>query len=256
MQRNKEGYVIEGPIRRMDAPALLSPLGTPKKLWFPIAGLGLVAALIGMFFGFQALDNIVYADERQRDAVQESIMSSAESPVPILLNFCYTPVEEIRTLFEDMGYVFLDVGDQSSDAAEYLDIIRVPVSLDPALSEIAIRQGPSKLSPPEAGTFLAESWRLTAIRNAEAIDYKVKYSVFGPATIQDAISGAMNAQGWQSSTLGESGVDSMGNNYQNGTIEHDGRVYSWSIYACPLNDAYHVLGLPEESYYVSARIQG
>lgn len=86
------------------------------------------------------------------------------------------------------------------------------------------------------------------------MDIKVKYADFKSGSAEAAIQSAMTTEGWTGSTLGDSGIDSSGNTYQQGTISIAGTTYNWSVSVCDLSAVYSVDGLPANAQYVGIRL--
>lgn len=242
-------------VRYMHAPALFSDGKFPTKHIPLLLGLLLVALLIGGMLAFRVIDEVVYADQKNAERVQEAISAVQPQPIPLLADHRNQGSEELRAVLQGAGLTLKENPITPEEGVDQLDVDKLPANTDQSIIDAANQHGIDKLPPPQAASYLMDYWNLTLSRT-EAIDLRIRFQLFGPATVEQAIVKAVEAQGWQGSSIGESGTDQMGNTYQHGTIDYDGKQYRWSVYACPLKDVYPVSGLPESSWYLSARLMG
>lgn len=244
-------------VRYMQAPAFFGSPDIPHRDWAKVLGFVVVASLIGIFIGMHLIDNYVYADRKHAAAVEEMLASVERQPIPVLSDHRGQNSTDLRASLEQAGLMLVDNPiDQSEDSgADALDVDKMPASVDPVDINAAQQNGVMSLPAEKAAAFLSDYWNLTLYRS-DATDLKVKYCLFGPTTAEQAIVQAVETQGWQSSSLGETGIDQVGNTYQHGTIDLDGHQYRWSVYACPLSEVYAVTGLPDSAWYISSRLVG
>lgn len=251
------GFAKPGSTRYMDAPALRGGLVMPAKVKLIIAGLGCLALLVATIFGARFYDTVANAPARYNESITEAIRTGPGLQLPVLNNFAGTDVETIKTSFADSGYTIIDVNelyDNDEEVDEYsLDLLKIPADMDKDLAESLFKKSLRRAAVLDAAHYLGGSWRFTASL-AEGCDLKVKYADLESATIEDAIARAISNQGWTDSTMGESGVDQSGNTFQSGTITVNEVTYNWTVSACPLDEVYSVNGLPDNSFYVGARL--
>lgn len=239
------------------APAFFGKQRIPREQWPIILGLLIAAAIIASYLGFNIINDYVYADRKHAAAVEAALATVEPAPVPVLNEIRNHNSGDLRNFLQEKGYALVDnpLDAAEGSTADELDVDKLPATIEQADIDMATNNGIESLPAEKAALYLADSWNLTLYR-ADATDLKVKYCVFGPATVEQAIVQAVEAQGWQNSSLGESGVDQVGNTYQHGSVEIEGKGYRWSVYACPLSDVYSISGLPDASWYVSARLMG
>ena len=251
------GFARPGATRYMDAPALRQGLHMPTQIKIIIAVLGLVGLIVATIFGMRAYDTIANAPSRYAESIAEAIKTGPGLELPLLNNYVGTDTESIRTSFTESRYSIIDVNELYDDAEDVdensLDLVKVPADMDRDEAENLYKKSLRRAGVLDAVHYLSGSWRFTASM-ANGTDIKVKYADLESATIEDAITKAIAAQGWTDSTFGESGVDQSGNTYQSGTITINDQSFSWTVSACPLDEVYSVSGLPENSFYVGARL--
>lgn len=251
------GLAQPGATHYMNAPALQRGLHMPSRVKLFIALLGLAGLIVAAIFGFRAYDTIANAPSRYAESINEAIHTGPGLELPVLNNFVGTDTATMRTSFSDSKYSIIDVHEMYDDAEEAdeftLDVVKVPSDMDRKLSEELFKKSLRRTGVVEAAHFLSGSWRFTAAM-AEGTDIKVKYAEFDSATIEEAITKAIAAQGWSDSTFGEAGEDQSGNTFQSGTITINDQNFNWTVSACPLDEVYSVSGLPENSFYIGARL--
>ena len=244
-------------VRYYEAPAFFGKNTIPRAQW-PIAlGLLAVAAIIGIILGFTIVNDYVYADRKHAAAVEQVLSTIETQPIPVLNDYRNHASGDLRNALAEQGYTLVDnpIEAPEGSTADELDIDKLPANFNQASLDAIAANGVESMQAETAAAYLADWWNLKLYR-ADATDLKVKYCIFGPATIEQAIVQAVETQGWQNSSLGESGVDQIGNTYQHGTVDIDGHQYRWSVYGCPLSDVYSIPGLPDTSWYISARLMG
>lgn len=251
-------YAHPGSVHYMKAPALRRGMKIPGNIKGLIAAFGLVALALAAFFGFRINDNVVNAQSLFEESIAAAINSGPGLELPVLNNYVGVTNEEIRQAISGMGWQTIDVdalyaSPNEEVDANSLDLVKIPSDMEYSQAESLFTGNLRRVDTAEALHYLASSWRFTSYAT-EGIDLKVKYADFHSESIEQAIANAISAQGWTDSTFGESGVDQSGNTYQNGTIQVNEINMHWSISVCPLDEVYNVSGLPENSYYVGARL--
>lgn len=246
-----------GSTHYMDAPALRRGAGMPASAKAIIAALGLVALFIASFFGVRAYDAVANAPARYAEGIEQALHAGAGLELPLLNSYVGSDEAAIREAVASAGYVTIDVdalyASNEDVNANSIDLVKVPREIEYDTAVDYFQNSLRRIPVTDAVAYLAGTWRLTAY-SAEGIDLKVKYADFESESLEDAIARAIAAQGWGDSTFGETGVDQSGNTFQNGTIQVNDYNMNWSVSVCPLNEVYNISGLPENSYYVGARL--
>lgn len=240
----------------MPAPALRKGLRMPARTKAIIAGLGLLALLVAGFFGMRIHDSIANAPARYAESINEAITSGPGLELPVLNSYIDSDNAATKDAFRSSGYTLIDVEELYSDGNEdenSLDVVKIPKDMNYDDSVALFKNSLRRANVLDAAHYLAGSWRFTAYRS-EGVDLKVKYSDLQSETIEEAITNAIAAQGWSDSNFGETGVDQSGNTFQSGSIMINDRNFNWTVSACPLDEVYSVNGLPENSFYVGARL--
>ena len=253
------GLARPGATHYMDAPALRQGLHMPFQVKLIIAVFGLVGLIVAVLFGMRAYDSIANAPSRYAESIAEAIKTGPGLELPLLNNYVGSDTESIRASFSESKYSIIDINELYDDAEEVdeytLDLVKVPTDMDREVAENLYKRSLRRAGVLEAAHFLSGSWLFSASL-AEGTDIKVKYADLESASIEDAITKAIANQGWTDSTFGEAGVDQSGNTYQSGTITINEQTFNWTVSACPLDEVYSVNGLPENSFYVGARLVG
>lgn len=260
---NEELYIDSGPaqsgsIHYMSAPAVRRGMRIPRNIKLAIAGIGVAALVVASLLGMRMYHDIVSAPARYAESIAVAINDGLDLHLPTLNNFVGSDGAAIRDTLAQSGYTTIDVDALYANEGEELDpntidLVKIPSDVEYDRAVELFKSNLRRTDVTEAAHFLAGTWRFTSY-SSEGVDLKVKYADFGSNTIEESIMTAIAAQGWSDSTFGESGVDQSGNTYQNGTIQVNDHALHWSVSVCPLDEVYNVNGLPENSYYVGARL--
>ncbi|MEG0503714.1 MAG: teichoic acid transporter [Raoultibacter sp.] len=255
MHVKKPDYVdSEEPIRYLDGAALSRPFELPPNQRLIAAVFLVIAIGIGGFFGFKAIDEVINAPARAAASVQENLTRNVALDLPSLPTLITYSIDDIRATFDQAGFTIYDMTDEEIAAvAVGLDYFKLPSDMTLADAMLLYSQGIQNLSAVDAAKILNGSWRMTGDWSS-GIDLGLWYADFASGSIEASIQNAMVAEGFDTSTLGESGIDGSGNTYQSGTIDIDGYTYTWKISVCPLSGVYDVDGLPESANYVGIRL--
>lgn len=247
------------PIRYMDGSSLQRPLDLPHRNNYVLIGLIVAAVFFGILIGLHAYDVLINSQVRQEATVEQTINRGVTLDLPVLNTYVSSANADISASLTAAGYTIIDMstipGASSSGASGLLDLVKLPSDITVADAAITYAKGISSLSGEDAARYLSGSWRLTVDRSS-GIDMKVKYADFASKTTAAAIQNALTTEGWDKSTMGDSGVDASGNTYQNGTITLNGATYNWSVSVCPLSAIYNNSGLPSDALYVGVRLAG
>lgn len=255
MHVNKPEYVdTDEAVRYLDGSRLSRPFSMPAPQRLIAAGFLVVALGIGAYLGFKVIDEVVNAPARAAASVEENLNRDVALDLPSLPALVSYSDEDIRATFSDAGYTIYDKTEEEIAAAGVgFDLIKLPSDVSLEEAGLLYLQGIQNLSAADAAKVLNGSWEMTADRSS-GTDFRVKYADFASGSIDAAVQNAIIAEGLDSSTYGDSGVDGSGNTFQAGTVDIDGYTYNWQVSACELSGVYSVDGLPDTAVYVGVRL--
>ena len=246
--------LTEEPVRYLDGSALSRPFEMPPNQRIFAAVFLVIALGIGGFFGFKIIDAAVNAPARAAATVEENLTRDISLDLPPLTTLVTYSIDSIRASFDEAGLTIYDLTDEEIAAvAVGLDFFKLPSDVSIQDAMLLYAQGIPNLSAADAALILNGSWQLIGDWST-GIDLKLRYADFASGTIEASLQNAMIAEGLDTSTLGESGVDGSGNTYQLGTIDVEGMTYNWQVSVCPLSGIYDINGLPDTATYVGIRI--
>ena len=253
-QNASEIYVRNGSVKYMDGRTLNRPLSLPKQL-LPILGVILVVAIIISFVMYRNINyNVVHSSDRTSESVQQVINRGVTQDVPVLTGWLWCSYEEdIYACLDDSSFSYVNMNEINGSIDTTVDVFKLPSDMTYEESEKAFTKGISSLDSETAAKLLSGSWRMTVILD-DGISYTVKYADFSSSSPESAVQAAIQAQGLSEAEVTDSGVDSNGNTYTNGTVSVDDETWSWTVSACNINNVYDVVGLPEDAQYVGVRI--
>lgn len=249
--------ITAGKVSVMDPSVLLRPQRLPRNALI-VAGIAtLIAAAVGGYAAWQGIDAVLHSDERRAAAIEESLSRDVALDVPQIEEYLPFDDATIKQSFIDAGYTIFDVNEQNPE--DGLDLVKLPEGVsaaDAALVMADVEHADSAA----AVRVLNGAWRFACTRT-DYVDIRVKYADFKSGNAQSAIDNALADQGWlvdggiaEGIVLGESGVDEVGNTYQEGTITIDSGTYQWRVSTCELKYIYDINGVPETAMYVVVRI--
>lgn len=250
--RNESGKssISCGNVVTLDASALTRPqrlMG--KNLIF--VGIALVIAAVIGYFGFSfAMDNFVYASERQQEAVAQQISRGEVINAPAPALFVGLDDDGIRASLQGAGYSMFE---QETSDGTTLELIKVPSDISPDLGKQLYTKGIAKIDPSDAAKLLTGMWRFDVSRGSEGTLMYVRYSDFISGSAAAALTSAMLHEGLSEDTVTESGIDESGNTYKVGSAVINGISTTWRVSVCPLKEIYNVSALPDTAMYVGMR---
>lgn len=250
--RSEKEKRVEGAIAYLDGSALARPAFLPRKA-LPIVGIFvIVAAVIGVFLFTYVNDNFIHAATKERAGVEENLAREVSIDLPNLAQLMALDDASIQQSFTDAGLTTMVTSQEGDYPEGGFELVKLPSDVTLAEAGILYMEGISNISTSDAARLLNGSWTLDVNRK-DGLTARVRYADFTSGSIDAAIQNAMVAEGLDSSTLGDAGVDSAGNTYQSGTVEVDGTTYTWRVSALPLSNVYKVNGFPETAVYVGIR---
>ena len=250
---NRRTYsTTEGNVAYLDGSPLRRPITMPGAQRVTMAIIVIAAIIIGVVF----LNMTVLASMRETAATQQAItdnlarQASIET-IPQMTEMVVLSDKEIRKSFEKSGYSIIDVTSTKED--DEMVLYKVPSDMDSDEATALYALGLNTLTAPQATKLLNGSWSFTADR-AGLTSMVVRYADFSTGDPQTAVANAIDHEGFDPTTVSESGVDESGNTYNMGVVEVDGKAYTWKVSALPLSDMYSITGVPEDSCYVGVRM--
>ena len=248
-KREQPAYREDGAVRHLDASVLKRPFDPPRQIW--IVGIigALIAAIIGGYFAYQAIDQVLYSAERKATSVEENINRDVSYDLPEMASLIVLDDDSILQQLEDAGYTTYTLSDEGED----LDVMKLPSDVTLADATVALADGISNMDAVTASKYLVGSWRLTTSRSS-GITMSVRYSDLQASDAEEAIQTALDSQGWTIDEDTEYETDSAGNTYVEGTVESDAGTCTWRVAACDLSDVYGISGLPDTAQYVGIHI--
>lgn len=246
-----EGPTIEYP----DAKGLTRPQELPRPQLIILGVFVLAAIIIGCILLYNTLDKLYFSANRTKATVEEVISSDIDPMVPYLPISVTQTDEGIRAWMQESGFTTYEMNTDSAGNIIGFDVLKLPKNVTLLEAQLAYTQGLSSIGADEAARLLHGSWRLAIERNGP-VSMTLRYADFTSGSIDAAIQAAIASQIPPEAAMGESGVDSMGNTFQAGTLENniDGITYQWQVSAIALSEVYKVPGLPDNAVYVGIRI--
>ena len=250
---NRRTYSVkEGNVAYLDGSPLRRPFSMPLGQRI-IAAVFVVAALVlgGLF-----INNTVLSTMRETAAAEQAVANNLTrqasiETIPTMTELVKLDDGEIRAEFQGKGFTMFDASALNNTEDMVLYKLPSDVSADEAAAMLA--KGINGLSAAEATKLLNGAWYFAAERTG-GTSMVVRYADFTTNDPQVAVSRALEKEGFDSSTIKESGVDDSGNTFSMGDIEIDDKAYTWKISALPLKEMYSINKMPENACYVGVRI--
>lgn len=233
-----------------------TPLSRPTSMPLPQRVIALGIIVIAAIIGFMLVNNFVISRWKEVQETEQTIAANlARTPsIESLPNMTYLinrGDEDIRAAFAEAGYKMYDVSDQ--DETHNLAMYRLPddVSLDEAATYL--QKGLNSLDAKEASKLLEGSWFFAADREG-VVSMVARYADFSTGDPLIAVQNGILKEGFDATTISDSGEDESGNTYCSGNLESEGVPCTWKVSALPLKDVYSISGLPDDACYVGVRI--
>lgn len=242
-----------GPIRYLDGKSLHMPVDMPKQQVRQSFIFVAIAAIIGIIIFVNYYNTVVVGAENEAKKVNETINRGVTLDLPHLADYATLDNDTIKSVLTEAGYTLYDNSSSADTAAGGMDIYKLPSDVTLADAAVAYASGISKLSADSAAKYLTGSWRLLT-NHSSGTELKLRYADFNSTTANAAISNAIATEGFDSSTAGEIGTDSVGNTIQSGTVVIDDATYYWTVSTCALSSVYSNDGLPSTAQYVGIRL--
>ena len=213
----------------------------------------MVAIVVGAWGGYTLYDNIANKEARTEASVEQVVNRGVTLNVPALTTYAAMDDATILSTITAAGFTYADMNTINNSSEANIDIMKLPSDVTLTDAMVAYAKGITSLDGKEAAKYLSGSWRLIVSRS-EYFDMRVKYADFTSGSSDAAVTNAMTTQGFDPSTVTDSGTDTSGNTYKTGTVVIGAATYAWSISVCPLSYVYSNDGLPATAQYVGVRL--
>lgn len=233
-----------------------TPLMRPFKMPAVQRTIAIVFIVIGIVIGGMIVNNLVI--QRWQDAAHaeqalaDNLAREASiNTIPNVANQINLDNATILAGFKDAGLtIYETTADENSDE---LAVWRIPSDITLSEAQQYFKQGISSLNAIEASKLLNGAWYFSADR-ANGTSMVVRYADFSTGDPQIAVQNAIKNQGFDGTTINNTGVDDSGNTFSSGTVDANGTTCTFKVSALPLDDMYSVSGLPEDACYVGIRV--
>lgn len=239
-----------GSVSYLNGDALEANFELPRPVRLRALLIVLAAIILGAAFLFVYFDQIVNAPAREQEAVQESLSKQASFDFPLLSELLPLSDADIMAALSATGETLFEktpVGSGSS-----FEVIKLPSDVSLADAGAMYLTGISKLSPSQAVKLLNGSWDLDVNRE-KGMNMSLHYADFVSGSAENAVQAALQAQGLDTASITDSGVDGSGNVYSSGNLVIGDATYAWKVSSVPLADVYEIPGVPESAAYVGVR---
>lgn len=246
--------VQDGNLLYLDGTPLLGALKMTKPALIGMAVLMAVAAAVGIWVFSQYYDATANAPKRAQEELQANLTREVNLGLPTLSGFVGADNETIIEAMNQTGETIVNTTSEDEAAAGDLELSKLPADVGLDQAAAMKLQGVSKLSPAEAALLLNGAWTMNVVRTGTEASLRIHYCDLTATSPEDAISKAMEAEGFPAETATESGVDDAGNNFQTGKMDVNGLSCTWRVTVCSLSAVYDVKGFPETAQYVGIRL--
>ena len=240
-------------VNYIDSSSLKRPFNMPLAVVGIAVVFVLVAGVIGFVFWDKIYSSIILKPQQELESTQQNISKSVPLELPLLTGFVHLDANGVINKFNEASYNFYDLNKLSGTDSAGMDVLKLPEGVSGVDAALAYGTGLSSISSSEAVRMLNGSWRFTVASN-NFTEMRLRYADFHSGSIEAAIKYAIEQEGWNDAQFGESGTDSAGNTFQEGTVVVNGATYGWRVSACPLPDVYSIKGVPDTSVYVGIRV--
>ncbi|WP_350454512.1 hypothetical protein [Slackia heliotrinireducens] len=239
-------------VRYMDGSALLKDFKIP--IYVKI--FALIVAVVALFMGgkvfLQASDYILHHSEHVAEEIQGNLTREVSLELPDVAAFTAMDDETFKASLDEAGIPYIDY----STEQEGLKIVKLPSDADAAEAKEIMDSGINTMDAVTASFYLPGYYQLTR-SVTEGTDIRLRFVDLNSQDQESAVGSTKDALGWtdnENVTVDEEGVDSVGNNYQTGTLYTDAGTFTWTISSCPMSSIYDISGMPENASYVGLHI--
>lgn len=248
-----QGYtVVDGNVRYLDAAPLRRPFDMPPLQKMIAAAFVFAAVVISAYL----VNSFVAEPMRQASLAQESVEASlAREPsvasLPALADYALLDDDEIKAALDEAGLVYYDATELSQDGT--LLLYKLPSDVDLKTATTLYLRGMASWNASQAARMMNGSWSLNVERDG-AVSLVVRYVDFASGTVEGAVAAAVQAEGFDVSSITGSDVDDAGNTYSEGTVDSGGTEFQWRVSAILLSNVRSISGLPSNAVYVGIRL--
>ena len=245
-----DGFVPSAtPVITMDGSALQRPQAIVGWRLVVLALLVIAACVIGYNVGTAAIDNVVYASDREQAAVNAQLARDSAVNLPAPSSFVGYSDADIRDNFKASGYVFFE--NEVSDGTT-LEVVKLPSDVSLEVGKELYDTGLTKISASDAAKLLNGLWRFDVSRGDGTV-MRLRDADFTSGSADAAVSKAMATLGLGEDSVAESGMDDSGNTYKTGTAEINGESVTWRVSVIALSEVYSINAMPATAMYVGVR---
>ena len=237
----------------MDGSVLLKPQTPSMSEWIVIGVLAVVGIVAGAVLLSWFFDSVLNAAAREQASLEENLTREVSLDLPSVASLLDMDDASIEQSLSEQGYETYVLSSSTEDPDESLDIMKLPNDVSAADAAVMYASGISSLSASNAVLLLNGSWRLDITRESST-SARVRYADFTSSSLDEAISAAIASQGFTEESVTDSGTDSSGNRFREGTVETDSGTATWRVSAIDLSTVYSIDGLPSDAWYVGIRV--
>jgi hypothetical protein len=226
------------------------------SLEFPKSGMPklrvllVIACVIGIGFLVFYFDKAFITPAKEAAAIEEQMSQGVQTITPTLYDYIGLSDEEVMAGLASMGTTLYQI---PQDSAEELEVISLPDDVSLTDAAVMYAEGVANLSLTDAFKLLNGSWVFNIDREVSEV-LGLHWADFVSGDAETAAYSAAVAQGFDAAAATDSGVDSSGNTFLEGTFTKSGTVYTWRVSVIALSEIYSISGLPDSSLYVGVRI--
>jgi len=247
---NEEMPIPRNSVRYLDGSGLARPFRITGPYLFVVVAFIIAAVIIGGLLLFKVLDSTIYAAERQKASLEETISREVALELPILSDLITLDDADIRENLTAAGHTLVDRDIDEDGTPQSFDLVKLPEGVSVDEARLAYLQGINSLDSIQAVRLLKGSWEMTVDRTEGVLTMKVKYADFDSDGVDEAIKTAIASQGWTEVEMKKPEADAYGNTLSDGKMKVDGKNYNVKVSTCPLSGIYSVDGVPDSVSWV------